>query len=73
MLKKEMLYTPYTGAVLLETPLLNKGLAFTQEELFGVIDAVMSSKDGAHALIQAYRMAGGRIEKAKHDMQTGKE
>ena len=32
MLKKEMLYTPYTGAVLLETPLLNKGLAFTQEE-----------------------------------------
>jgi malate dehydrogenase (oxaloacetate-decarboxylating) len=27
-----MLYTPYTGAVLLETPLLNKGLAFTQEE-----------------------------------------
>lgn len=32
MLKKEMLYTSYTGAVLLETPLLNKGLAFTQEE-----------------------------------------
>ncbi|MEN0579883.1 malate dehydrogenase (oxaloacetate-decarboxylating) [Phytobacter palmae] len=32
MLKKETLYTPYTGAVLLENPLLNKGLAFTQEE-----------------------------------------
>lgn len=32
MLKKDTLYTPYTGAVLLETPLLNKGLAFTQEE-----------------------------------------
>ncbi|TKI03942.1 NAD-dependent malic enzyme [Martelella alba] len=26
------LYTPYTGSVLLETPLLNKGLAFTQDE-----------------------------------------
>lgn len=32
MLSNETLYTPYTGAVLLETPLLNKGLAFTQEE-----------------------------------------
>ncbi|MBJ3816146.1 NAD-dependent malic enzyme [Shimwellia pseudoproteus] len=32
MLHKDPLYTPYTGAVLLETPLLNKGLAFTREE-----------------------------------------
>ena len=48
-------------------------LAFTQEELFEVIDAVMASKDGAHALIQAYRMAGGRIEKAKHEAPAGKE
>lgn len=32
MLSNETLYTPYTGAVLLETPLLNKGLAFSQEE-----------------------------------------
>ncbi|KGT93049.1 malate dehydrogenase [Erwinia typographi] len=32
MLSQEMLYTPYNGAVLLENPLLNKGLAFTEEE-----------------------------------------
>ncbi|MGY5955662.1 Malate dehydrogenase (Oxaloacetate-decarboxylating) [Kosakonia sp. BK9b] len=32
MLRKETLYTPYTGAVLLENPLLNKGLAFSEEE-----------------------------------------
>lgn len=30
MLVKETLYTPYNGAVLLENPLLNKGLAFTE-------------------------------------------
>ncbi|WP_194205951.1 NAD-dependent malic enzyme [Superficieibacter sp. 1612_C1] len=28
----EILYTPYNGAVLLETPLLNKGLAFSEQE-----------------------------------------
>jgi malate dehydrogenase (oxaloacetate-decarboxylating) len=28
MLAKETLYTPYNGAVLLENPLLNKGLAY---------------------------------------------
>ena len=32
MLATETLYTPYNGAVLLENPLLNKGLAFTQGE-----------------------------------------
>lgn len=32
MLRKETLYTPYNGAVLLENPLLNKGLAFTEDE-----------------------------------------
>lgn len=32
MLRKETLYTPYNGAVLLENPLLNKGLAFTDDE-----------------------------------------
>lgn len=32
MLKTDQLYTPYTGSILLENPLLNKGLAFTQEE-----------------------------------------
>ena len=32
MLTTETLYTPYNGAVLLENPLLNKGLAFTQGE-----------------------------------------
>ncbi|RLM02689.1 NAD-dependent malic enzyme [Gibbsiella quercinecans] len=32
MLKTEPIYTPYTGSILLENPLLNKGLAFTQEE-----------------------------------------
>ncbi len=32
MSRKETLYTPYNGAVLLENPLLNKGLAFTEEE-----------------------------------------
>ena len=48
-------------------------LAFTQEELFEVIDAIMASKDGAHALIQAYRMAGGRIEKVKREEPIGKE
>jgi malate dehydrogenase (oxaloacetate-decarboxylating) len=32
MLVKETLYTPYNGAVLLENPLLNKGLAFTEGE-----------------------------------------
>lgn len=32
MSKKLPVYTPYTGAVLLETPLLNKGLAFTHDE-----------------------------------------
>lgn len=32
MLKIEPIYTPYTGSILLENPLLNKGLAFTQEE-----------------------------------------
>ncbi|MBV8044607.1 NAD-dependent malic enzyme [Pluralibacter sp.] len=32
MLIKETLYTPYSGAVLLESPLLNKGLAFTESE-----------------------------------------
>ncbi|TCW17497.1 malate dehydrogenase (oxaloacetate-decarboxylating) [Raoultella sp. BIGb0138] len=32
MLVKETLYTPYNGAVLLENPLLNKGLAFTEDE-----------------------------------------
>lgn len=28
MSRKDVLYTPYNGAVLLENPLLNKGLAF---------------------------------------------
>ena len=42
-------------------------LAFTQDELFTVIDAVMANKDGAHALIQGYRMAGGRIECKKEE------
>ncbi len=32
MLATETLYTPYNGAVLLENPLLNKGLAFTESE-----------------------------------------
>lgn len=32
MLATETLYTPYNGAVLLENPLLNKGLAFTEGE-----------------------------------------
>ena len=32
MSRKEVLYTPYNGAVLLENPLLNKGLAFIKEE-----------------------------------------
>lgn len=32
MLKKQTQYISYAGALLLETPLLNKGLAFTQEE-----------------------------------------
>lgn len=32
MSRKEVLYTPYSGAVLLENPLLNKGLAFIKEE-----------------------------------------
>lgn len=32
MLATETLYTPYNGAVLLENPLLNKGLAFTHGE-----------------------------------------
>ncbi|MEY8712181.1 NAD-dependent malic enzyme [Mangrovibacter phragmitis] len=32
MLKKNSVYTPYTGAMLLENPLLNKGLAFSHEE-----------------------------------------
>ncbi|HEY3589661.1 MAG TPA: NAD-dependent malic enzyme [Buttiauxella sp.] len=32
MLAKETLYTPYNGSVLLENPLLNKGLAFTDAE-----------------------------------------
>ena len=32
MLATETLYTPYNGAVLLENPLLNKGLAFTASE-----------------------------------------
>ena len=38
--------------------------AYTQQELFTVIDAMLADRDGAHALIQAYRMAGGRIEEA---------
>lgn len=42
-------------------------LAFTQDELFTVIDAVMANKDGAHALIQGYRLAGGRIECKKEE------
>lgn len=41
--------------------------AFTQDELFTVIDALMVNKDGAHALIQGYRMAGGRIECKKEE------
>ncbi|MBS1206575.1 MAG: NAD-dependent malic enzyme [Proteobacteria bacterium] len=32
MIRKDFLYTPYNGAVLLENPLLNKGLAFTDDE-----------------------------------------
>lgn len=32
MSRKDVLYTPYNGAVLLENPLLNKGLAFIKEE-----------------------------------------
>ena len=32
MSRKDVLYTPYNGAVLLENPLLNKGLAFTESE-----------------------------------------
>ncbi len=32
MSRNEILYTPYNGAVLLETPLLNKGLAFSEQE-----------------------------------------
>ncbi|MFS2222577.1 NAD-dependent malic enzyme [Pantoea sp. B65] len=32
MSKQASYYTPYTGAVLLENPLLNKGLAFTHKE-----------------------------------------
>lgn len=32
MLVKETLYTPYNGSLLLENPLLNKGLAFTDTE-----------------------------------------
>lgn len=32
MFRKDVLYTPYNGAVLLENPLLNKGLAFIKEE-----------------------------------------
>lgn len=35
--------------------------AYTQRELFIVIDAVMVNKDSAHALIQGYKMAGGQI------------
>ena len=38
--------------------------AYTQQELFTVIDAMLADRDGAHALIQAYQMAGGRIEEA---------
>lgn len=36
--------------------------AYTQRELFIVIDAVMANKEGTHALIQGYKMAGGQIE-----------
>lgn len=32
MSHQEVLYTPYNGPVLLDTPLLNKGLAFTDRE-----------------------------------------
>ena len=32
MSRKDVLYTPYNGAALLENPLLNKGLAFIKEE-----------------------------------------
>ncbi len=32
MLKKRPLYTHYTGSLLLENPLLNKGSAFTRDE-----------------------------------------
>jgi len=38
MLNQDTIYTPYNGSVLLENPLLNKGLAFTDGER----DALMS-------------------------------
>ena len=44
--------------------------AFTQQELFIVIDAVMANKDGAHALIRGYKMAGGRIEETKREARA---
>ncbi|WP_027937313.1 hypothetical protein [Anaeroarcus burkinensis] len=37
--------------------------AFTQQELFVVIDAVMANEDGAHALIRGYKMARGGLKK----------